>query len=61
MIKNQIQDNNIVEGNIDEKKEAEKARKDGDLDNDYYSSPMAKKKVDFTIRFHIIIFKKKKD
>ena len=38
----------IEQEDIDEKKEAEKARKDGDLDNDYYSSPMAKKKVDFT-------------
>lgn len=38
----------IEQEDIDEKQEAEKARKDGDLDNDYYSSPMAKKKVDFT-------------
>ena len=37
----------IEQEDIDEKQEAEKARKDGDLDNDYYSSPMAKKKVDF--------------
>ena len=38
----------ISQEEIDEKQEAEKARKDGDLDSDYYLSPMAKKKVDFT-------------
>ena len=38
----------IEQEDIDEKQEAEEARKDGDLDNEYYSSPMAKKKVDFT-------------
>lgn len=38
----------IQQSDLEEKNEATKARKEGDLENEYYSSPMAKKKVSFT-------------
>ena len=38
----------IQQSDLEEKNEAAKARKEGDLENEYYSSPMAKKKVSFT-------------
>ena len=38
----------IQQSDLEEKEEATKARKEGDLENEYYSSPMAKKKVSFT-------------
>lgn len=38
----------IQQSDLEEKNEATKARKEGDLENEYYSSPMAKKKVNFT-------------
>ena len=38
----------IQQSDLEEKSEATKARKEGDLENEYYSSPMAKKKVSFT-------------
>ena len=38
----------VQQSDLEEKNEATKARKEGDLENEYYSSPMAKKKVSFT-------------
>ncbi|MBB1553336.1 MAG: N-acetylmuramoyl-L-alanine amidase [Clostridiales bacterium] len=38
----------IQQSDLEEKNEATKARKEGDLENEYYSSPMAKKKLSFT-------------
>ena len=37
----------IEQEDIEEKGEAAKARKEGDVENEYYSSPMVKKKVNF--------------